>query len=134
MNGFWITVAGMSAGLALVALANHRVSVSRLIAAWRLARFMSKMKLGMEPLAGYVAVNGNLGNALVMSTTAEDGEVTPGHVPMWIHESAGEAFLKELQELRITGAPTNGRLVPVVAFEILEVIEEDGDGSEENHG
>ena len=126
MNGFWITVIGLSIGLASVIAANHPFSV-RFLATWRLARFMSKMKLGMEPLAGYVAVNGNLGNALVMSTTGENGEVTPGHVPMWIHESAGEAFLKELQELRIAGAPQNGRLIPVVAFEILEVIEEDGE-------
>ena len=85
---------------------------------------MQKMRLGAVPCTGFVAVNGTLENALVMSGKGEDGGITPGHVPLWLYQEAGEAFLRELQELRIEGAPVNGRLVPVVMFELLEVTEE----------
>lgn len=87
---------------------------------------MQKLHLGAVPVTGWVAVNGNLENALVMSS--REGEViTPGHVPLWLHEGAGEAFLEELQELRIEGTPVNGRLVRVVMFELVGVEGEEGE-------
>lgn len=106
------------AGLAFLASLAWWVSVMR--NARRLARLMKGLKVNEEAIHGWVAVNGNMENTLVIQGVDEEGNPGAGNIPLWLTQETGEAFLKGLKELRAFGAPENCRLARVVVLEVVE--------------
>ena len=84
-----------TAGLAFLASLVWWVSV--VIKLRRLALLMKDLKVGEGAIHGWVAVNGNLENTLVIQSLDEEGVAGPGSIPVWLHEEAGEAFLAGLE-------------------------------------
>ncbi len=87
----------------------------------RLAILMKGLKVSEKGLHGWVAVNGNLENALVVQGVDDEGQPSgPGSMPVWLEESAGEDFLEGLRDLRSLGAPANARLARILVLEVTE--------------